>query len=328
MNKKKIHWLLPFRIETLYQVKELNLASIRMRLGSIIQNISSSSFEISAGENIANNIDVLIVGKLKSTSYQSVQFWIDKIKFAKQNRTKILFDYTDDYLNQHNSGFYKPFYNFLITQADMAITSSNHLKLSLKNYFNGHIEVIEDPIEVLIFKPHLSNTQFTNILWFGHESNLSYLIQFINQLNELKNPTNIYALTSKRGIEIANQTKMTITKNLNSHFGLWSINAMINTAKSCDLCIIPSNLDDKRKNGVSSNRLITALALGLPTAADKLDSYNEFENYFTDIRSEKSLELIDNPDKFHNQVLEAQDKIVPQFTQEAISQKWINFLKK
>ena len=43
---------------------------------------------------------------------------------------------------------------------------------------------------------------------------------------------------------------------------------------------------------------------------------------------EKFIELIDNPDKFHHQVLEAQNRIVPQFTQEAIGQKWINFFEK
>jgi hypothetical protein len=59
-----------------------------------------------------------------------------------------------------------------------------------------------------------------------------------------------------------------------------------------------------------------------------MESYKEYDQYFTDIDSEKFIELIDNPDKFHNQVLEAQDKIIPQFTQEAIGQKWINFFEK
>jgi DNA helicase-2/ATP-dependent DNA helicase PcrA len=87
---------------------------------------------------------------------------------------------------------------------------------------------------------------------------------------------------------------------------------MINTSKFCDLIIIPSDPNDPKKAGVSSNRLITALALGLPTAACVMESYKEYDQYFTDIDSEKFIELIDNPDKFHNQVLEAQDKINPQ----------------
>jgi hypothetical protein len=63
----KVHWLLPFKIENISQLKEVNLASIRLRLGSVSQNNSDSSFEISAGEDIENNPDILIIGKLKST---------------------------------------------------------------------------------------------------------------------------------------------------------------------------------------------------------------------------------------------------------------------
>lgn len=70
----KVHWLLPFKVKSISQLKEVNLASIRLRLGSIVQNISGSSFEISAGEDVENNPDVLIIGKLKSTGDQSVQF--------------------------------------------------------------------------------------------------------------------------------------------------------------------------------------------------------------------------------------------------------------
>ena len=95
------------------------------------------------------------------------------------------------------------------------------------------------------------------------------------------------------------------------------------------LCfIIPSNPNDPKKAGVSSNRLITSLALGLPTAADKMDSYQEFNEFFTDIRSKEFGDLIDNPDIFHNQVIEAQNRIIPYFTKEAIGQKWMNFFEK
>ena len=60
----KVHWLLPFNIGDVNQLKEVNLASIRLRLGTIIQNINSN-VEISVGENIAISPDILIIGKLK-----------------------------------------------------------------------------------------------------------------------------------------------------------------------------------------------------------------------------------------------------------------------
>lgn len=65
----------------------------------------------------------------------------------------------------------------------------------------------------------------------------------------------------------------------------WSIDTMREAAQQSDVCLIPSDTQDPRKMAVSANRLITALALGLPTAADRLESYAEFGEYFTDIRS-------------------------------------------
>ena len=46
---------------------------------------------------------------------------------------------------------------------------------------------------------------------------------------------------------------------------------------------------------MSANRLITALALGLPTAADNLESYKEFSEFYVDIRSEKFRAVMRDP---------------------------------
>ncbi len=324
----KVHWLLPFKLESIDQIKKVNLASARLRLGSLIHNLANSSIEISAGFEIKNTPDILIIGKLKTLDNLSYHFWMDKIKSAKQNGSKIIIDYTDNYLDNSDSIFYKPLYDALVKLADKAVVSSNGLKLNLKNYFHGPIDIIEDAIEVPILKPNSKNKDGVNILWFGHSSNFNYLIKFIEQYKKFNLQTNIYALTNEQGIHLAKQSKVNVPKNLNVQLGLWSIEGMVNTAKFCDLCIIPSDLSDNRKSGVSSNRLITSLALGLPTAADRLNSYNEFENYFTDIRSEKFKVLLEKPDIFHNQVLEAQEKIIPNFSQKTIGQKWIYFLSK
>lgn len=56
-----------------------------------------------------------------------------------------------------------------------------------------------------------------------------------------------------------------------------------------------------------------------------MDSYKEFDKYFIDIRSKKFIDLLKDPINFHAQVLEAQEKIIPAFTNKAINQKWISF---
>lgn len=320
----KIHWLLPFKIDNLNQIKEVNLASVRLRLGTIIQNIHGSSLEISVGENIVNNPEVLVIGKLQSSNDQALKFWLSKIRLAKDNGAKIIIDYTDNHLFGNDS-FYKSFYEELFSYADEAIVSSSFLKLQLRTKFNNPISIIEDAIEVSPIKPKKTkNSNPINILWFGHASNIEYLIEFINNWN-LENTKVLYILSNEQGLSILNQVQFNVPKNLSIKIGIWSIDTMINAAGLCDLAIIPSDTNDPRKAGASSNRLITAIALGLPTAADMIDSYKEFDKYYVDIRSEKFTNLLENPNAFHSLILEAQEKIVSNFTKKAIGQKWIRF---
>jgi hypothetical protein len=324
MNKKTIHWLIPYDNPSLETVINSNLASIRLRLGSLIRQ---KKLDVTFGNNIQNNPSALVIGKIGTSSNNMREnLWVNQIEEQKRMGTKIVLDYTDDHLN-----FKSPmtsFYEGSLAYINTAITSSTFLADKLKQKSKISVEIIPDAIEVPIFKPKIRENDSRNILWFGHASNINYLIEFINTFKNMKQKTTLFILTNEQGVNIFNQTKFNIDKSLSIQLGLWSIQAMINTSKVCDLIIIPSDPNDPKKAGVSSNRLITALALGLPTAASVMESYKEYNEYFTDIDSEKFIELIDNPDKFHLQVLEAQNRIIPQFTQEAIGQKWINFFEK
>ncbi len=322
----KIHWLIPYDNLNEESIVNANLASIRMRLGAAILGSRQTNLSISFGQNIID-ADFVVIGKIGATNNSLREdLWLNQIEQQKKLGKKIILDYTDDHLN-----FESPmtsFYERSLPYLKAAITSSPFLADKLKQRIKCFTEIIPDAIEVPIFKPKIKENVSKNIFWFGHASNINYLIKFISKWGNLKWKTTLFILTNEQGIVIFNQTKFNIDKNLSIQLGLWSIQAMVNTSKFCDLIIIPSDPSDPKKAGVSSNRLITALALGLPTAACVMESYKEYDQYFTDIDSEKFIELIDNPDKFHNQVLEAQDKIIPQFTQEAIGQKWINFFEK
>ena len=322
----KIHWLIPYDNLNEESIANAHLASIRMRLGAAILGSKQTNLGISFGQNIID-ADFVVIGKIGATNNTLREdLWLNQIEQQKKLGKKIILDYTDDHLN-----FESPmtsFYERSLPYLNAAITSSPFLADKLKKRIKCFTEIIPDAIEVPIFKPKIKENISKNIFWFGHASNINYLIKFISKWKNLKQKTTLFILTNEQGVVIFNQTKFNIDKNLSIQLGLWSIQAMINTSKFCDLIIIPSDPSDPKKAGVSSNRLITALALGLPTAACVMESYKEYDQYFTDIDSEKFIELINNPDMFHNQILEAQDKIIPQFTQEAIGQKWINFFEK
>ena len=91
---------------------------------------------------------------------------------------------------------------------------------------------------------------------------------------------------------------------------------------SCDICIIPSNKESIQKQGAGHNRLITALALGMPTIATSLPSYSMFEDYFIDIESKEKKRILDNPNAFKPRVIRAQKNIVPLFKDKTLCKKW------
>jgi len=101
---------------------------------------------------------------------------------------------------------------------------------------------------------------------------------------------------------------------------------MVAVASISDVCWIPTGLHSKRKSGASSNRLLTALALGLPVAADELESYLPFRKYFASLRTPEFSIFMHAPDAYFEQVSEAQALIAQHYTQDAIGRQWLSAL--
>jgi hypothetical protein len=89
----------------------------------------------------------------------------------------------------------------------------------------------------------------------------------------------------------------------------WSLQNMINASKASQCCLIPSDLNDSRKSGASSNRLITAFALGLPVSADVLESYAPYSDYFHHIR-ETPLSVFIKNFTFYEKKIEIAQQII------------------
>jgi len=327
-----VHWLVALDaiwdfnphppIET---ITSSDLASTRLRLGTLLKSNNLKQLEVSFGSLIKNNPAIIMIGKpafLKGDILEDL--WLSQIiKNKKTYGSKIILDYTDDHLNNISST--SNFYYQYLPYIDAAVTSSLYLKKALRKHFQGHIEIITDPIEVPINKPQCKTNETLSILWFGHASNIAYLENIVSQWKDLKAKLILNILTNEDGMIIFKKNQTSIPKNLSINIMQWSLDAMINTAKSCNLCIIPSDPNDLKKAGVSSNRLITALALGLPTAADDLNAYNEFKDYFIDIRSEEFDLLLSHPNNYNHMVTKVQQRIIPNFTQDKIGVEWVKF---
>ena len=321
---KNIHWLVPYKINHNQDISNKNLASIRLRAG-LFNLPCFNDFTVSFNENIydIDEIDYLFVGKFADNREDLVNTWVEIINLHRDNGKKIFFDYTDHHLDKETLA--GQFYRASLNSNDQIITSSEKLKNHLSPNFKN-ITIIEDPIEIQIEK--VKKSKESSFLFFGHHTNLKYLFNLINNWNS-KIQSNLIIQTSEEGMnEIRNQSQhISKPPNLNIQFQLWSVENMLKASVNVSGVIIPGDIDDGNKNGVSHNRLITAFALGLPVAATRYESYLEFDHQFVDIDNQTEFEnFLQNPSLYSSRV-EMAHKKVKNYTQKNIAKKWLNLIK-
>jgi hypothetical protein len=321
---KSIHWLVPYKVKEPKDISLSNIASIRLRTALFNLPIFNE-YKLTINESIddLDNIDYLFVSKFPGNREDLITKWLELIENHRKNGRKIFFDYTDHHLDRKTLA--SQFYLAALKSNDQIITSSEKLKNYLSPNFKN-ITIIEDPIEIEIQR--VKKNKESSFLFFGHHTNLKYLFNLINNWNS-KIQSNLIIQTSEEGMnEIRNQSQhISKPSNLNIQFQLWSIENMLKASTNVSGIIIPGDISDDRKNGVSHNRLITAFALGLPVAATRYQSYLEFDHQFVDIDNQTEFEnFLQNPSLYSSRVEMAQKK-VKNYTQENIAKKWFNLIK-
>jgi hypothetical protein len=321
---KNVHWLVPYKINQLDDVFKQNIASLRMRTGLFTHPIFKS-YRITFDESISNinNINFLFISPLPENRKDLFDKWSGYIESERDKGKIIYFEYLDNHLSYETLA--GKFYRAVLKENDRMITSSESLKSSLISKFKN-VSIIEDPIEIEIQK--IKYNQNNNFLFFGHQSNLKYLLNLIPNWDSSKE-YNLIIQTSEIGLEMIQEQSRFIKKpnNLNIQLEQWSIPNMLKAAELVSGIIIPGDITDNRKNGVSHNRLITAFALGLPVAATRYKSYLEFDNHFADIDNHHEFKnFLLNPNLYSSRVKIAQNK-VKSFTKETLASKWLKLLK-
>jgi len=319
---------MPYLFSSLEQISGANIASVRLRAGSLPGHLQHTAWDLSVGEAIDPAAGVCVVGKIGAHDIAARNpRWVAELRRAKKNGCKIILDYTDNhlYVATQMSGFYAE----ALAYADMCVCSSMHLKRSLSTRFPDvdRIEVIPDAIEVGITAPKTEVSRPVTMLWFGHASNLGYLMDLLSDFS-IHDNLRLLILTNIEGIDLLKKNGFRPPTNIIGSASVWSVEAMLDAAKISDLCIIPSDPADLRKSGASANRLITALAMGLPTAASLLDSYAEHREYFVDIESDQFLEMLKAPLNFSAQVRAAQALVVPGFAPDVLAASWISLFER
>lgn len=326
MSNKHIHWLTPINFLSVEHLEVSNLASIRMRAGVFGRRAKKIGIDFTAGNYVDISASDIVISKIGGDCDNGrSNDWISWIKEAKSQGKNIILDYTDHHLLDSSTPMGN-FYNSILSFIDSAVVPSNKMKSLLSEFFTGSIDVIEDPLEIDITPTRKTDISFPpTVLWFGHATNISYLINYLESVDLCDTGFNLMVLSNENGLRrLASypvRTRMPVQLTLLE----WSVQKMVNAAKLCDVCIIPSDLNDLKKNGASANRLTTSLALGLPTMAENLSSYSEFNSYYTDIRSESISRFFIKKKQELAKVDQAQHEILPFFTQEKIADKWIKY---
>jgi len=318
---RRLHCLTPGSHPNIKELAFSNLASVRLRTAVCAASMQATGWHVTVGDTITHEPDIVVVGKPGANQIEARgSLWLRQLRDCRVRRSTIAVDYTDNHL-AFNSPMTR-FYSEVFTLCDFGIVPSAHMRNLLSNYWPGRTQIIEDPIEVPSLPPKEELQHPRRILWFGHASNLNYLVQFVNDCLRPCSSLDLLIVTDSNGLEFLKRSNIRRINGLSISFLPWSVQNMIEAARVSDACIIPSDTTDPAKSGASSNRLITALALGLPTAAEKLSSYEEFSEHFVDLRSNAFSGFLENPTNFSHLVRSAQLEIVSRFSRDMISAAW------
>jgi hypothetical protein len=330
MNQTSVEWLLPFASASLKDLQQSNLASVRLRAAVCLQAIVSQHWRTAINDGQQpSGASTIVVGKLDFINdTRRPERWLRHLESARKRGACIVIDYTDHHLETGTAA--DRFYAAALDLADLAICSSTKLAQLIRPFYAGQIAIIEDPIEVPITQPVAHHRKLRTALWVGHSTNLPYLIEFLFNDFALSTPMRLIAMTNAYPLP-KEYTRLLEGQNL-SQLEIcvvpWNLPDMITAASVSDVCWIPAGLNSKRKSGASSNRLLTALALGLPVAADELESYLPMRRYFASLHTPEFAALMHEPETHFAQVLEAQALIARDYTKAAIGRQWLNLLGK
>ena len=320
----QIEWLCSAKAKNILDLENSNLASVRLRTAVGMKAAESLGFSnILSDGQFHKPVQLTVVGKIDYISDPQRPYkWLRRLEELKINGSKIVIDYTDHHIDGNSPA--SQFYRESIPISDHVITSSSKLKTHILDFCKKQVQIIEDPVEVPIQAPIIRDRRDKIALWCGHASNFPSVIDYlINKLDsriikKLIIMTNLYPLPD----EYCQLLDTTTPKDLEINIIPWNKDDLVKVAKICDICLIPTDPTNPKKNGASSNRLLTSIALGLPTAVNFIDSYLPFYKYVYDIDTTDLSSIFSDADLLASKIREGQMDITERYTLKCAQRKW------
>jgi len=319
------HFLTPGRDLSVDHLFVDELASVRLRLGMAAKAGLASGFPISIGDIVPEVASHILIGKIVKRDFDTrMRLWLSQIAKARARGAHIFLDYTDHH-RVSNSPL-SPFYLQVLGFVDSIIVPNHHLKASLQSdkTIDLPIYVIEDPLECKVLPPKEGAANQPAALWFGHGSNLKFLVNYLAKWPEA-GPSDLHIVSSISVLEVMQRVHIDAPRPIEIHFHEWTITKVEEIAPLVSLCIIPSDTGS-HKAFASANRLVTSLALGLPTAASTIPSYAEFADYFMPLESKNIDEFFAAPHAYADGLRQFQANVAGRFSRENAVACWSKLL--
>lgn len=223
----------------------------------------------------------------------------ETIKLVKGKTVFAVCDY-------HFDTVHRDHYIAMCKSADMVIAATNKLAEYIKEETGKTAEVIYDPwgIEFKEQKPRFEQKEEYVCLWFGHKSNIEGL---------------------KANLENIRPHKLMIVTNIEKKgiipYNITNLKAAFNT---CDVVIIPQDINDPRRISKTHNRIVDSFRAGRFVIASPVDSYLDFKEwaYLGDLK--KGLEWLQkqSPEEIEARISGAQEYIRKNFDPAIMAKQW------
>jgi len=322
----RLHILVPVLNATLESLKNSHLASLRLRLQPLVQAAEKIGFLITIGAVIPGETKLIVVGKIgEDVAKIYGVHWVRQLIDALNSGARVLIDYTDHHLVQNNN--MSLFYRSLLNLEVGFIVPNTYLAQELKTIKPNMSEVyvIRDMCEYTVIPPKVSGNSETSALWFGHSSNLLSLLTLLRNWPKAKKKSSLTIVSNKESVQALGVYSSRNSLSVDIAFVEWSVKAVREFANKSDFSVIPFDLKSP-KRFASTNRLNTALTLGLPVCATAIPSYNDLNKYFENLDSNSLTQMIENPEMGHPKVLEYQREVYHLYSIDKVSSDWENLL--
>lgn len=286
-----------------------------------------------------------IVGKLShpdETFAQNILLAnLAAISILKSQSIPILVNYSDNLAATGNSAV-ESLYRSLLWHADAVIYPCQAMQQLGQPWISPNNPpqewIIEDPwqVEEQPYRPLKPNEQ-CRVIWFGHSSNLQYLLKELPKLLESCNTHASYELTILSDSGTQKRVKQQFQKL--PHRKPWTLRCIPwdNSSQPGQLAqelgrahvaIIPSDAQDKRKLAASHNRAVDAIQAGCMVIASPLPSYKELHKLL--LLSEDFSETINTGIRQYSRLTTKwkihREKHMQIFSPDSNSRKWKNLI--